>query len=337
VSAGCSRTGSDSDKDTPKGQRDSRDRNPESDQPDKMPTAKQILEWVPADRETFVVVNGPFQMQLEGEKLRRRNTLAGLLEGISYSPLAMRNGAFIKELAGQEVALGVEAARRFRPPSGLGMSRYEGCHIIVFRHDLGAAGDSLKKALAAAAKKTQKIAGHEVFSLEEKFEKDVWHIFFAQPQANILVCATDQGFLSELLERMVRPTGKRALPKNLPEWKHVQTTARFWAVRHFDDAREGDLDSPPATDPGVVGLVFIFDLGEGPEEKAPPKVIYLSGEKDVRKVEKAWTYVGEAKWTPKVKQLAPGVIELTAELKGDGDAGRFFIILLYHLGHAIAV
>jgi hypothetical protein len=331
VSTGCGRTASDSDRDTPKANGDHPDSKPESSKKATLPTAMQIVDWLPPDTETLFVVNGPFQMQAEGEEMRRAANLARLLERLSCSPLGVRKGALIKELAGQEVALAVEGARHFRHASGLGMSRYEGCQVIVFQRDLGAAGDSLKKALASASKTTQEIAGHEVFSLEEKFEKDVWTFFFTQPLPNVLVCATDQGFLGEVLARMDRPEGKRALPKDLPEWKHVDTTARFWAIRHFD------LDSPLAIDPEGVGLVFTFNPGEGPEEKVSATVKYLTDENDLGKIAKAWTYVGEAKLTPKVKQLAPGVVEITAHLRDERDAGRFFFVLLFHLGHGIAV
>jgi hypothetical protein len=41
--------------------------------------------------------------------------------------------------------------------------------------------------------------------------------------------------------------------------------------------------------------------------------------------------------TPEVKQLAPGVIEITVQLRRDDDAVRFYFVLLHHLGHGISV
>jgi hypothetical protein len=270
------------------------------------------------------VANGPFQLQLtpEDDKLLERNSvLPRLLEGLTYHPWGVRKELLIKKLAGQDVALAVEGARRFRLPSGLGTARYEGGHVLVFRRDLGAAGDAVKKALADAAAKAQRIAGREVFALEEKFENDVWKFYFAQPKPNVLVCATDPSYLTEMFRRMDRPEEQRALPKDLPEWKYVDTTARFWAVRHYGEAGDGD----------DVGF------GEGRDKKTPPKIKYLSGGKNAREVKKAWTYVGEATWKPEVQQLAPGVIEVTAHLRRNGDAVHFLFVLLNHLGHAIAV
>src|SRR6266700_2260703 len=49
----------------------------------------------------------------------------------------------------------------------------------------------------------------------------------------ILICATDQGYLTEMLKRIDRPVTKRALPKELPEWKHVEMASRFWGIRHY--------------------------------------------------------------------------------------------------------
>jgi hypothetical protein len=137
--------------------------------------------------------------------------------------------------------------------------------------------------------------------------------------------------LDEVLNRMDRPGEKRALPKDLPEWEHVDATARFWAIRHCDHR------SPLRTEPEEIGLVFTFNPADGQKERASPTIKLLTGEIDLGRVEKEWTYVGEAKLTPEVKQMAPGVIEVTVQLRRDDDAVRFYIVLLHHLGHGISV
>jgi hypothetical protein len=332
---GCGRAISNSDKDTSKANRDRPDKNSDLSKPATLQTAMQILEWLPVDTETFIVANGPFQLHREEEDSRRTDfTLEELLQGQSCAPLRVRKGELIKVLAEQKVALAVEGARRFQGPKELGSSLYEGCHVLVFERDLEAKGDSLRKALAAVANNTLEIDGHEVFCVEEKYEKDLWTFFFVQPNPNILLCATDQGFLGEVLNRMDRPGEKRALPKDLPEWEHVDATARYWAIRHYDHRSTlGIL----GIEPEDVGLVFIFDLSNGRSEKAPPTVKFLTGDNDLGRFEKEWEYEGEAKLTPEVRQLAPGVIEIKAHLRKVDDAGRFFFVLLYHLGHGISV
>src|SRR5262245_46431911 len=93
------------------------------------PSAIQILEWLPVDTETFIVANGPFRLQSPDGDVRENTPLDTLLKSHTYSPWAwVREGALIKELAGQQPLLAAEGARHFGPPSGLGTSTYEGCH-----------------------------------------------------------------------------------------------------------------------------------------------------------------------------------------------------------------
>jgi hypothetical protein len=58
------------------------------------------------------------------------------------------------------------------------------------------------------------------------------------PKPNIAVAATDRGYLEDVLARIDGKRGERALPDTLPEWKHVDTHAQFWVVRHYRKAGE---------------------------------------------------------------------------------------------------
>jgi hypothetical protein len=303
---------------------------PPSNKPAPLPTAMQILEWLPADTETFLVAHGPFQLPrvpAEDDKdAAEKLTLAQMLQGTACWPLMARDSLLVKTLAGQNIALAMEGARGFRQNKGLGMALYDGIHILVFPHDLGTVGDAISKALADAGAKRQRIAGRQVLMVEEKYENDIWKFYFAQPKPNVLVGATDAGYLAEVFQRMDKPQAKRALPKELAEWKYVDTTASFWAMRHWDDAIKG-----------AGGLVFSYSPDESPNKNRPATIKMLWPNTNLRRAKDAWTYVGEATWKPEVKQLAPGVIEVTARLRKNADAGRFFYVLLAHLGHAISV
>jgi hypothetical protein len=301
------------------------------------PTIQTILDWLPADTETLVVCNGPFQLEESNDEDRKALPLAKYLEGFSYLPLGTpRDG--IKKLAGQEVAIAVEGARNFRGPKQLGMCLYDGCHVLVFRRDLGTAGDSLRKALGSGAIKVKKIAGHDVFCFEEKWEQDLWKFFFAQPKPNVLLCATDQGYLTEMLQRMDQGGKKRALPDSLPEWKHVDMNARFWAIRHYGKPREIEhADSPLSIDPKAVGLTFSFTPGKKPGGKDSPRIKYLSANENAEKIAtKAWTYFDQPKWRPTVQKSGPGVVEITVSFDQE-QSPEFLFLLLFHLGHGIAV
>jgi hypothetical protein len=301
-----------------------------------LPTFKGILDWLPPDTETLVVTNGHYKLEFEAEDSPRATPLPleKSLERLSYLPLGnIRKGVYVKKLAGSEVALAVEGARKFQA-GGLGLSPYEGCHVLVFSR-INLAGDSLRKALSKDSKRVQRLDGHEVYCFEEKLEDHLWKYYIAMPKPNILLCATDQGYLEEVLHRMVRKVGVRAFPNDIPEWKHVDTTKRFWAIRHYGKNGFNNNDSPELNDPRAVGLVFTFDPGVKPGGKRMPKVKYLSANKNARKIaSKAWTYFDKPTWRPTVEQKGAGVVDITAELN-DRQAAEFLFLLLFHLGHAI--
>jgi hypothetical protein len=300
---------------------------------------KTILNWIPTDTETLVVTKGPYQIEVRDEDNPRRLPLMKYLEGISYSPLGnARKGGYLKKLQGQEIALAVEGARAFRSPKSLGLWPYEGCHILVFSRELGATGDALRKAWRADAVKVHKIEGHDVYSFEQKLEEDVWKFFFAQPAANVLLCATDQQYITELLKRMERPGEKRAFPDDLPEWKHADINARCWAIRHYGKPREVEYaEAPLSVDPQAVGLAFNYTPNPKEAAKTSVSIKYLSASKRAREIAtKAWTYFDQPKWRPTVRQSAPGVVDVTAEFEQE-RAREFLFLLLFHLGHMINV
>jgi hypothetical protein len=315
------------------------DAKPKGEKPELPVTVKQVLEWLPPDTETLVVTRGPFAVVQRAENPERKFELPQLVaffESWSYSPLAaIREGVYLKKLAGCELVLAVEGARGFKSPASLGMFLYEGCHVLIFRDPLGPAGDALRKALTADAKKIEKMEGHEVFLFEETLEKDRWTFLIAQPKPNILLCATHGGYLQQVLQRMREKKDGRAFPDDLPEWKHVDTGARFWAIRHFTKDAPNDVEIAMAK---PTGFTFSFDPPAKPGKEKPPKArVLLPGKDAVKFVLKAWTYVGERKWIPSVEQVAPGVVEITAERKNEGDYARFLYVLMFWLGHGVVV
>jgi hypothetical protein len=314
-----------------------RDVKVDSRRPEPMPTVSQILDWLPPDTETLMVCQGSYTLDVPrpNDEKEAFLPLEKYLQQMFYGSLltCVSDGAFLKCLAGREVILSVEGSRRFRPPGGLGESRYEGCHVLVFQRRQGAA---LRETLSAEAKKVLRFAGQEVFAFEKKMENDLWTFFIALPRPNVLVCATHAGYLKQVLRRMAEKgkAGKRAFPENLAEWRHVDKAARFWAIRHYTEKSETEEFEEEVD---ATGLVFTFDPGWGVRDGQRAKVVYLStGEKSETSVAKEWTYIGERTWKPRVKRRAPGVFEITAELKHEGDAARFLFVLLFHLGHAIA-
>ncbi len=165
----------------------------------------------------------------------------------------------------------MEGSRHFRAPDGWGTTLYEGARIIVFQDDLGQAGETWMRALKKRAAKTEMIAGFQVPIYQEKVGRDLWSCHYAQPRPNILIAATDRGYLQTILERMGRRGNRRALPAHLREWKQLDGQARCWAIHHHDRQDAEQDDSSPLGGPKVaavpdeeaVGFAFFLDRSSG--------------------------------------------------------------------------
>jgi hypothetical protein len=303
---------------------------------DPLPGFEKVLEWLPEDTETLVVSNGPFQFAESSDKPTKPLPLAKTLEGVVCYPFGMSPEGG-KKLVGREATLAVEGARKFRGPKSLGMWHYEGCHILVLKSGLD---DSWSKALAAGATKVQKISGHDVHCFEKKQgipPEDPWTYYFVHPKPNVLLCATDSGYLTETLQRMDQGGAKRALPDDLPEWKQVDRTARFWAIRHYTKPRAGEpIESPHHLELVASGFTFSFNPAKEPETADSLKIKYLTDNEAAKAaIEKLWNFDPTA-LSATVQQGAPGITEVTAKFAPDKPE-LFGFLLLANLGHVVAL
>jgi len=260
-----------------------------------------ILWWLPPNTETVIVARGPFKLPVLPEEPNRQYDK--ILQLMTLGALTgLKEGSFYQRLVGRTVSLAVEGSRRFREPSGLGEMPYEGCAIILFQVDLGLTGVALMKALEAAALRQREVRGHRVMIFEEKMESDTWTILVAHPKPNVLLCATDEGYLSEVLNRMGAREKPRALPETLPEWKHLDVNAPFWALRHYDRENASSDPSSPLTtqkaanvpDDQGVGLVFEYNPSRG----KVARVKYLSANKNAVEIATKFRPVQVEKWVP---------------------------------------
>ncbi len=304
--------------------------------PPSRPRWECVLEWLPEDTETVVVAPGPFNLPKQAMERIDFHEVAPLLAAGSLPD--PQDELLRKELGEHKVLCAVEGSRRFTAPRDLGMMPYQGCHVLQFE---SAADDAVRKAFRAFLAKAEKkidLAGEPVAVFTKKQQADVWTYFVVRPRPGVLICATDQGYLEETLKRIGRKPKNRALPADLPEWKHVDVKARVWAIRHY---RKEFADKDPSSplrpggawgrpDPSAVGFVFWYN----PDDRLA-RVRYLSGAKDaIRIAERAWKHPSQA-LTPKIRQVAPGAVEITTALSQEEAAATFYLILFGCLGHAI--
>jgi hypothetical protein len=270
--------------------------------------------------------------------------LAQYFEELPLALLQFKNGLLAKRLAGKRITLALEGARHFRPPAGLGEMPYEGCAIAVFTDDLRNEITLFTKEARKAALKVEQIEGQEVSVFQEKLESDTWTTFVAFPSEHVMLLASDRNYLGEVLARLRGHNGQRALPNDLPEWKYVNPSARFWGLRHYDKSQAhadptspfGGRKSAGFPDEQGIGLTFVFD----PHKGRSATMTYLSGDTSIGTKPSSsplgMAHSPEANGLDiKYRELAPGSVEGSYSLERSQAVEFFLFVLEGTLGHAI--
>lgn len=299
---------------------------------------KQILGSLPADSESLIVANGPISITFESKPDR---SFLDTVRPLAFSlVLTLQNGLLKEHLQGETLLMAVEGCRRFTAPKSLGMMPYEGCQVLYFDDGSHAAVQAAVKLCFEKALKTVQLGETKAAVFTERWEQDQWTIFVAQPQPGVMLCATNQKYLEEVLARMHRKQKARAFPDELPEWQYVNLKASVWAMRHYSKKFvNADPSSPfkgPAaanvSDIGAIGFVFWFD----PAKDQIARAIYLSKSKAALSIMKARWHDPEENLTPMIKEIKPGVIEVAEPVSGNvHDAGMFILLMVLYLGHGI--
>ena len=178
--------------------------------PAEQPSLNQVLGWLPTDTETVLGANGPFSWATEvpsnDTHPQERMTDAELEMQSRMFPLGLLNfknrglGEFVKD---KRISFAIEGSRRFRPPSALGIMRYEGCLILVFGPAVSLDGAAFMKAATKSAIRFEESDGVKIAVFEEQAENDTWATFVGFPRANVVVVATNFDYLRTLLRRML--------------------------------------------------------------------------------------------------------------------------------------
>jgi hypothetical protein len=204
-----------------------------------------VLTWLPSDTETVACARNIPMPTLEGlsdaKGITESNWSKRLAESIATPcPLRhLREGKYHKSLLGQQLTLAVDATRNIHIVDAWGGQRYEGCSVLEFQNDLGPLGTKLEADLRRDCKRVQHVFGQTVFVFEpailrKHYVKDEsWEgTFICHPAPNLLLIATQERFLREVLERRKLRARDRALPDELPIWKSVDRQSSCWMIRH---------------------------------------------------------------------------------------------------------
>jgi hypothetical protein len=309
---------------------------------------QKVLSWLPADTETITVARGPFQLAGRSEVGSQAWDPAGsvsdlqlnrLFEGIPTALFTQNRGFLASRLKDTRVLLAVEGARGFRRPQGLGEGPFDGCEIAILAGD---APETLAAQTYSSALRQESIQGRQVSVFEEKMEEDTWTTFVAFPARNVILVATDRAYLAEVLRRFAGGSGPRALPATLPEWKDVDTAARFWGLRHYDHTH-ADIDptSPfggrkagNVPDEKAIGITFSFNPGQA----RTANITYLAGDRSAGKNLLTGAGAPEAKGLNiNVSSLPAGTLRATYSLDKQEPLSFFTLQLLAMLGHVVYI
>jgi hypothetical protein len=220
-----------------------------------------FLSWLPSDTETVIVAREPFVLSAH-DPARVPNALEqaqGYVLGLLGA--AEQEGLY-EAMQGGTVRLAAFAARKFadHPPDEknnfipLGLIAYQGCSLYAF-------AEALPESVLERSP-DEVTLGNQVWiskgSQNDAPLSDTYLIMRPRPDL-ILVC-NDRDFFSQVALRMTVPESPRALPADLPEWKHVDQMAALWAIRHFR-ADRADVDPTlgqllDSAAPGATGMTL---------------------------------------------------------------------------------
>ena len=224
-----------------------------------------FLRWLPVDTETIIVARSfvtlvPDQnAKPDWEQVRNISLIP---EDLSTSPATLL-------FRGRRIKLAVKGGRSFESVSAFGSLRFAGCSIIEFEDPW--LGKDLLDSLKKNAKSVRRIGDRDAFVFPDQTVMESFHklkewqgLFITVLSPSIVLCATSDAYLRELLERIAEDQPlKRALPAELPEWKYVDPQAPCWAIRNIPGNTRGRQ---------VIGLVWALK----PRGREVFEVTYLS-------------------------------------------------------------
>lgn len=231
-------------------------------QDDFKPDVEKALQWFPANTETIMVSKGFTLEPPDYSEDAPPPILETLQRFLALGALSIRDGAALPFFNDLEIRSMVKGARNFREPKGFGLMLFEGATLFFLNEGQKEKKETAFAELAGQASSVLTIEGERVLRFEETFEEDQWSFLLAWPRDEVLVIATHEGFLSQILANLAKTSGQSPLKSDLPEWPYVEEEAALWGLRHYShDESDKDPSSPfnkaqgEAMDAGAVGFV----------------------------------------------------------------------------------
>ena len=313
---------------------------------------KRVLSWLPSNTETVFAARGPFTIPAafpQHEPVTDKATDQEVDQMLQCLPMALfdiQKGHLLQQLKGQRVDVAIEGSRRARPPSGLGGQPYEGAAIVVLAPGSQIASNAVMQRLQGESIRSEEIQGLHVLVFQEKMEDDLWTTYLAFPDKDVVVVATDRGYLEEVLTR--RKGGgalQRALPDSLPEWGVIDQRAAYFGIRHYDRSQaQSDPSSPfggkkTANFPDERAIGFAFSI-----DKATTGLVamtYFSSDPTITSEQSPFqilkTSLDARDIDSQFQSIEPGVVQASCSFKTVEGLDFFVFLLEAFMGHAIYV
>jgi hypothetical protein len=212
----------------------------EPQQPVLSPVVRRALNLLPEDTETIVAAQSVAIPEELGSNEPPSTSMPLMALGEFNDPEMAK---LVRPLIGKKIVLVLRGGRNHEwVTASLPAFRTEGCTVVSFEENLGDAGAEWEKAARAGATETRKIASHDVFvypplKAMHKNRASKWRgklgVYLLLLDPSTILCATSDNYLEEVLHRNEKPQAGRAMPDSLPEWKHVDTRAKWWGMRHL--------------------------------------------------------------------------------------------------------
>ena len=207
------------------------------------PEIERVIQFLPVDTETLAVVQSP----VVGLGNKASNTVS-----LENWPFCCPDLSQFKPLNSLPAKYLVHGARRFQYPNTIGLGNFQGATI------LGLDSTNFQKAKSILGKfhlKKTTILGKPAYFYKLFIEKEPRNYYFLL-QDSCLVLSTDLDFLKTILNRQNSKPTDRALPSTLDEWKYVDQSSDFWAVRHIDPKHHLTKMGMDMNDPKIQGFTF---------------------------------------------------------------------------------
>lgn len=296
----------------------------------------QVLSWFPAETDAINVANGPFP--LAGIRVVKREAenqepdepfgdaqLVQVFAAPAITRWTEADTVIARRLRGEPVLLAVEG---FHVPTRDHPTEH--CSVLVFKRD--SIDDKLLTPAAGPPLVPEDIDGRGFVVFEDKrLDSQASSFIIAHPRPNVLLISDNLSYLKRVLDRIHGAAGNRALPYSLPDWRYVNTHARFWGLFHVPhpDPADDDESDAQAFEQKIISMSYSFDPGDRTVRVtffSKNHALFQEFQKD--KENNAGIEL-EKHVIPEFKEVDSGVVEMSALLKDWYDTADFATTMGY--------